>query len=395
MPGKRIVICADGAWSSPYRSDGSDPALTNVLRVSQGVKPIAHDGTPQLVYHHSGVGTGWPRLDRVIGGGMGIGLSKGIVDAYGFLVDNYEAGDPIFLFGFSRGAYTVRSLAGLIRNCGILRKEHADRITEAYARYRDRDAPEWHPNGLEAMAFRDRYSWREARRRSDDPRGEDTVLHFLGVWETVGALGVPAGLLRGLAKRRYAFHDTQLSRWVDHAYHALAIDERRAAFFPTLWDPGSPRLAGQSLLQVWFAGVHANVGGGYPDTGLSDLALEWLAHHAMAHGLDLDRASVRRSPNALGHLADSQTLGFRALGVWGKLNPVKRWCARTDLRAAEDVEIARRTSWTGDCLRPIPPGTTIHPSVDRRRLGHPEYRPANVAMAPSRRVSGAAGTSAA
>ena len=104
MAGKRIVICADGTWTSPYRSDGSDPSLTNVRRVSQAVKPIGHDDTPQLVYYHSGVGTGWAGLDRVLGGGMGIGLSKSIVDAYRFLVDNYEAGDRIFLFGSSRGA---------------------------------------------------------------------------------------------------------------------------------------------------------------------------------------------------------------------------------------------------------------------------------------------------
>ena len=395
MAGKRIVICADGTWSSPYRDDGGDPRLTNVVRLSQAIVPVAADRTPQLVYYQSGGGTGWARVDRVLGGGMGIGISRHIVDAYTFLVANYEAGDDVFLFGFSRGAYTVRSLAGLIRNCGILRKAHADRIEEAYGHYRERDAAGWHPSGADAVAFRERYAWREPVRR-DDERGQDTTIRFLGVWDTVGALGVPGGFLRHLAKRRYAFHDTQLSRWVDHAYQALALDERRAPFFPTLWDPVSPRLPGQSLLQAWLPGVHANVGGGYVDAGLSDVALDWLATHATAHGLELDWTAIRRRPNPLGAIVDSQTLGFRALGLWMKLNPARLFRASSDVQSTADAAIARRTSWTGDCVRPVPATTVVHPSVHQRRVGRADYRPPNVlGPTPAALTPARAGTSAA
>ena len=398
MAGKRIVICADGTWGSPYRQDGSHAGLTNVRRMAQAVLPVTDDRTPQVVLYQSGLGTGGARVDRLLGGGMGLGLATNVVDAYTFLVGNYEAGDELYLFGFSRGAYTARSLAGLIRNCGILRKAHAERVQEAYDRYRDRRSPDWHPSGSKAIAFREAHAWRETRRRSDDQRGQDTTIRFLGVWDTVGAFGVPSGLWRSLTRRAHGFHDTQLSRCVDHAYQALAVDERRAPFYPTLWDPGSPRLPGQTLLQVWFAGVHANVGGGYPDAGLSDIALDWLASHAMAHGLGLDRAIIRRGPNALGPLVDSQTLGYRAIGVWGKLNPFHRWYARTDVRAREDAAIARRTSWRGDCVRPIPPGTTVHPSVHQRRLARLDYRPPNVSTAALRALkptTDGAGTSAA
>jgi uncharacterized protein (DUF2235 family) len=379
MAGKRIVICADGTWNSPYRSDASERCLTNVFKIAQAVKPIARDRTPQLVYYHPGVGTGWGRIDRVLGGGLGLGISRNIIDAYLFIVSNYEAGDEIFLFGFSRGAYTVRSLAGLIRNCGILRKAHTDRVQAAYDHYRDPDDA-WHPSGIRAIEFRQRFSWREKPASSDGDCGRDSGITFLGVWDTVGALGVPDGILRYVTKRSYAFHDTQLSRWVDHAYHALALDEHRAPFYPTLWDPRSPRLPGQTIEQVWFAGAHSNVGGGYPDSGLSDIAFEWLADRARRHGLDVDPDTVHPVPDAGGVLVDSLTLGFRIAGVWGKLlDPLRRWwvTVRDDAQARGDIAIAAQTSWAGECVRPVGSGTSVHASVELRRR-QTNYRPPNV-----------------
>jgi uncharacterized protein (DUF2235 family) len=371
MAGKRIVVCADGTWISPFRVAGADPCPTNPFRMAQAIVPVAADRTPQLVYYRRG---------------SGLGVSKEIVDAYGFLVANYESGDEVFLFGFSRGAYTVRSLAGLIRNCGILRKAHAERIREAYGHYRDRDSAGWHPRGSDAVAFRERWAWREPRGLHDE-RGHDTTIRFLGVWDTVGALGIPSGVLR---RRSRALHDTQLSRFVDHAYQALALDERRAPFFPALWDPSSPRLPGQTLLQAWFPGAHANVGGGYADAGLADVALDWLATHATRHGLELDWTAIRRRPNPLGAMADSQTLACRALGLWTKLNPAHLF------RPSRDRAIARRTRWTGDCIRPVPAGTVVHPSVHQRRVGRADYRPPNVVgAAPSALTPAGAGTSAA
>ena len=209
---KRIVICSDGTWQTPRQED-----TTHVLEMARAVLPAAADGTVQAVFYDWGVGTDG-LLHRVLGGISGQGIDRNIRDCYRFLVHNYEDGDEIYLFGFSRGAYTVRSLAGLVRNCGILRKDEAGRLSDAYRIYRRADAA---PSSAEAKAFRAAYS-REA------------MIAFIGVWDTVGALGIP---LRGLSKlttRRHRFHDVELSRFVKHACHALAIDERRRPFQPSL-----------------------------------------------------------------------------------------------------------------------------------------------------------------
>jgi hypothetical protein len=205
-----------------------------------------------------------------------MGLSGNVKDAYRFLVDAYEPGDELYLFGFSRGAFTARSVAGLVRNCGILRRENADRVEEAWALYRDRIEK---PSGTAATLFRGTYA-------------HETRIHFIGVWDTVGSLGIPlAGPRRlpvvRLVNRRWAFHDTELSSRVDGAFHALAVDEQRGPFAPTLWhqQPGDAE-KGRELKQVWFAGVHSDVGGGCPDTALSDVALLWMVHQARRYGLE-------------------------------------------------------------------------------------------------------------
>jgi uncharacterized protein (DUF2235 family) len=173
----------------------------------------------------------------------GAGLAKNVRDAYRFLVYNYTSGDDIYFFGFSRGAYTVRSTAGLIRKCGLLHKEHADRLRDAFKLYRKRDPT---PDTQEALEFRDRYSRSPIR------------IRFIGVWDTVGSLGVPIDVFRFLSRSRYEFHDVSLSRSVEYAYHAVAIDERRGPFRPTLWEQ-HPEATGQVLEQVWFVGVHMDI----------------------------------------------------------------------------------------------------------------------------------------
>ncbi|MFF1272579.1 DUF2235 domain-containing protein [Streptomyces marokkonensis] len=269
---KRLVVCCDGTWNF-----ADQPSRTNVAKVALSVAPWTAAGKEQRVHYHSGVGT--HRWDRLRGGAFGVGLSRNIVDTYRFLVEAYEPDDELFLFGFSRGAFTARSLAGLIRNSGILRRDHADRIPQAWALYRDRIEQ---PNGAAATLFRRSYA-------------RETEIAFIGVWDTVGALGIPvpgAAWLRPAAhrvNRRWAFHNTELSSWVRAAFHALAVDEQRSAFRPTLWhrQPGAAA-RGQELKQVWFAGVHSDVGGGYAETGLSDITLLWMADHARRHGLEFD-----------------------------------------------------------------------------------------------------------
>jgi uncharacterized protein (DUF2235 family) len=278
---KRLVVCCDGTWNRP---DAKSP--TNVVRLKDAV--AASDGEiRQVVHYHEGVGTG-EGMDRFIGGGFGWGLSRNVRDAYRFVVEQYDPGDQLFFFGFSRGAYTARSAVGLVRNAGILRRQHADRIDEAYELYRDR-GDDTHPNGDASMRFRAQYSH------------DDIAVRFVGVWDTVGALGIP-GVPRFLSGRLWAFHDTQLSSKVELAYQALAIDERRRPFLPSLWyraaDDDRP------LEQRWFVGVHSDVGGGYPERALADITLWWMTEKARAAGLAF-KDDLRMHPNVDGECHDS------------------------------------------------------------------------------------------
>ena len=292
---KRIVICSDGTW------DTADKRYhTNVVKMRDAIARDAQpDGTIQMVKYDPGVGTG-NLLDRIRGGVLGRGLNKNIKDCYRSLIDNYEDGDEIFLFGFSRGAYTVRSLAGLVRKCWLPHKNHADKVDEAFGIYRKADKT---PDTPEAIEFRARFS-------------RKIEIKFIGVWDTVGSLGIPAGMgslfdmLRKLTRWRYKFHDTGLSRYVKNAYHAIAIDERRAPFAPTLWEAQRPK-PGQVIEQAWFTGVHRDVGGGAgEDTGLSDLAFTWMVEKAQGCELVFNHLSLAHiRPKGNGVLHDSRT-GF-------------------------------------------------------------------------------------
>lgn len=302
MAARRLIFCTDGTWNVPDQKDGKHLCPSNVAKLAGAVASAGEDGTEQLMYYHRGVGTG--KFDRLIGGAFGWGISNHICDAYRFLIQHYEPDDEIFLFGFSRGAYIARSIAGLIRNCGVLRLEHIDRITAAYNLYRRRDNPSA-PTGFEAELFRKTYA-------------HEPQIKFIGVWDTVGALGIPVGIpwlpisLVHYLNKRWEFHDVQLSRFVENAYHAVAIDERRRQFAPTLWQQQEDA-PNQTLHQVWFAGVHTNVGGGYSDSGLSDLAFLWMQHNAAKCGLTFDPPPQGEEPhpNPLGVLRDSRSRLFK------------------------------------------------------------------------------------
>jgi uncharacterized protein (DUF2235 family) len=299
---RRIVICADGTWNTPDQLDQGERRPSNVVKVVRTVRPVARDGTPQILYYHEGVGTSWSLLDRWLGGGAGVGLDQNVRHAYRFLVDNYEDGDELFLFGFSRGAYTVRSLAGLIRNSGILHKRFAAMVPDALDLYRRRDTSA-HPKSAEAETFREKYA-------------RSTRIKFIGVWDTVGALGVPGRLFTRSKRRRYEFHDVELSSYVDNAFHALAIDERRKPFAPALWKVKD--VPAQRVEQTWFAGVHTNVGGGYADSGLSDLAFQWMQERAAQCGLEFDGEIVTSliQPSSKGALRESMTWFYRLVGTY-------------------------------------------------------------------------------
>ncbi|MGY1687854.1 DUF2235 domain-containing protein [Geodermatophilus sp. SYSU D00867] len=309
MP-KRLVVCCDGTWNTPDQVAEGRPCPTNVTKLALEVAPAGADGLRQCVFYLRGVGTA--RGERYRGGAFGVGLSRAVKDAYRTIVDNYEPGDELWFFGFSRGAFTARSTAGFVRTAGVLERRHAGRLDEAYELYRCREA---HPRGTEAELFRRSYSY-------------EPDVHFIGVWDTVGALGLPVRGL-GFVNRRWAFHDTTLSSKVRNAFQALAVDETRRAFRPTLWEPhrGDARPEGQRLEQVWFSGVHCGVGGGYRDTSLSDVALLWMVDRARECGLAFHRDAFappppggapddnrpRPVPDPLGELRDSRTGLYRLL----------------------------------------------------------------------------------
>jgi uncharacterized protein (DUF2235 family) len=299
---KRLVVCCDGTWNVPDQKDGDSICPSNVAKMALAVADSDGQGKQQRVYYQRGVGTG--ARDHLRGGAFGWGLSSHIQDAYRFLIEEYEDGDAVFLFGFSRGAYTARSIAGFIRNSGLLKREHRDQLDAAYALYRRRDDAS-HPTGFEAQLFRRAFS-REIR------------ITFIGVWDTVGSLGIPSGLpglpggLLQLINKRWGFHDVKLSSYVDNAFHAVAIDERRRQFEPTLWEQQEHSL-GQNMEQVWFTGVHTNIGGGDLDTGLSDLTFLWMKDKAQAAGLAFDQAYIAQTikPNPLGAMRDSKVGIYR------------------------------------------------------------------------------------
>ncbi len=347
---KRLIVCCDGTWNVPDETRDGVAAPTNVARLADGV--ATENRQTQRLYYEPGVGT--RPGERFTGGAFGIGLSRNIVSAYQWLAETYAEGDQLFLLGFSRGAYTARSLAGLIRNCGILRPEHADRVNDAFNFYRDRTSVT-HPTALASEIFRDMYSYASER------------IRFIGVWDTVGALGIPDylpgwGTVSQLTSRwreLWGFHDTQLSSRVDCAYHALSIDEQRRAFKPTLWT-GKPS-AGQTVQQVWFAGTHSEVGGGASDHSLSDVALLWLAERAREHGVEfkpgrltagaVDAAGLPITPSFAGPIVDSRKGLYRLLPAYHRL-------AKTSLNDGPGQSLATSViSRLGDArLEYKPPG---------------------------------------
>jgi uncharacterized protein (DUF2235 family) len=299
---KRLVICCDGTWSSLKQ-----PNPTNVRRVWDEVPRAAADGTPQLTCYLEGVGAGLPLLGHLAGGAFGWGLSANVRKAYEFVVKNYEPDDELFFFGFSRGAYTARSTVGLIRNCGVLRSEHAGLIGDAYRLYRNRDEATG-PDSPDAVRFRKEHAHEDV-----------TPIRFIGVWDTVGALGIPlsGGRLLHLVNRRWQFHDMTLSSTVQSAFQALAVDEHRKSYVPAVWKPSrKPAEQNQEREQVWFAGAHSDVGGGYPEHDLSDIALRWLANRADKCGLAFDPGAFDSLARAdvKGKLHTSLNAFFRLFG---------------------------------------------------------------------------------
>ena len=304
---KRLITCNDGTWNKPAIKDKQGKEInTNVCYLYNAIAPKDKNGVEQRKFYDTGVGSGYQLLDQIAGGLTGEGIDRKIKNAYQFLVLNYDPGDDIYLFGFSRGAYTARSLAGFIRCCGILKPENMHFIDEAYRLYRDRN-DYTKPESDLMRSFRKNFSFEDVTR-----------IKFIGVWDTVGALGIPLPAWRLYNLKKYKFHDPILSSTIDYAYHALAIDEHRKNFAPVLWELSNNQKGGGNIEveQRWFAGAHSDVGGGYLEQGLSNRTLYWMIEKAANTNLAFDDVKLASHPeNILEKIHDSYTCLFW-LGGW-------------------------------------------------------------------------------
>lgn len=269
-----LALFLDGTWNT-------DDDNTNVFRL----KSLCAQTPSQLRYYSKGVGTS--RGQAFIGGAFGYGLDDEVVRAYQWLMENFQQDDRIYVFGFSRGAFTARSLCGLISKCGLLRLGSPLSLKQLYSRYR---------LGSSVRTIRQLANVSPADMSVEERwikiYSQAIPIFFQGLWDTVGAIGVPFGHFPKVSRSQFAFLETDLRINYARAYHALAIDEHRKAFAPTLWKrtiqdntDNYPARPLSDVEQRWFVGAHADVGGGYPDGAVSQAPARWILGKAILHGL--------------------------------------------------------------------------------------------------------------
>ncbi|KAF7856153.1 uncharacterized protein EAF02_011412 [Botrytis sinoallii] len=359
---KRIVLCCDGTWMDsddgftkptliPYKPTGTLQTPSNVTRLSRCLRRYGPDGTHQIIYYHSGVGTGSSMLDTLSGGMLGTGISENIREVYSFIAANYTPGDEIILVGFSRGAFTARSVAGMISDIGLLTRYG---MSNFYAIFKDQenfrnanykdifpDIP--FPNKPKDG---DEYKKRLVEQnltRVYDPNGSRIRVHAVAVWDTVGSLGIPnIALLAKLglphSTKEYKFHDTNLSGYIRHAFQALALDEHRRPFSPAVWEIRDFEDEPTDLRQVWFPGSHANVGGGYDDQEIANITLAWMMDQLASIGVSFHEDAIdiifQKSVHYYETLPPPSTSIFRfskpinewaTPAVYEKHHPVRPW----------------------------------------------------------------------
>jgi uncharacterized protein (DUF2235 family) len=335
--GRNIVLCCDGT-ANEFAKDN-----TNVVKL---YSVLTQDPATQVTYYHPGLGTMEPagalttfarKLTKVLGMAVGYGLANDMRDAYVFLMRTYRPGDRVFLFGFSRGAYTVRAVASLLHMYGLIRPDneplvpYAIRMLMAIKRSQDHDEAAVGAYFKLAAEFKKSMSWTEC------------APHFVGVWDTVSSVG----WLENPLKLPYVANNPS----IQVGRHAVAIDERRAFFRTHLWRrPADPKAAygPRDVQQVWFPGVHCDVGGGYAETGLSDVALRWMVGEAEAAGLLLDPARVDAvlAPAIDARGAAAAPMHESLKGAWHLAEVVlkKRYDMATG-RTGRRMNLWRRRSW--------------------------------------------------
>lgn len=302
---KNIVIFSDGTGQK-----GGIGSNTNVYKLFNMIEDRTQR---QIAFYDPGLGTDWRKVTGAIAGS---GISKNILDCYEFLFENFEAEDDIYLFGFSRGAATVRSLTGFLHLFGILPRSRKDLIHQAFRIYKIENHSKRNERA-KAFIAKHHTMWAKVK--------------FLGVFDTVAALGLPIPWLSVLLDRLtpYKFHSFDLSDSVVYARQALSIDEERKTFAPVFWDRlASPKPAGR-MKQVWFCGVHTDVGGGYAEDDLSNISLRWMIKEATEKGLIIYEKSPAyltlknslANPNGVMHNEQKEFPGKlfkRAIRSWNK-----------------------------------------------------------------------------
>jgi uncharacterized protein (DUF2235 family) len=357
---KRMAMFLDGTWNNVS-------ANTNVWRL----KSLCACSPEQLVYYSPGVGT--QSGEHITGGMFGIGIDEEVIDAYEWLIENYEPGAQLFIFGFSRGAFTARSLAGFISKCGLLQPGSPVSIRQMFQRYR---------KGV-AISILELAKAPENGLTQEDKLikvySQSIPIWFQGVWDTVGSLGVPVPFIPKVNRKDFAFLETDLRINDTHAFHALAIDEHRGAFAPTLWVKSTPKQGDtypprklDAVEQRWFVGAHANVGGGYEDDLLAEVPPSWLMSKAMEHGLELKHSVVIDGNVNACEIRDSYA--EMEHGAYKALTFGKRYYRPI---GAQPVD-------TGDAVRSTI-NETIDASVFDRWRNNQAYRPKNLSEWAGRR----------
>ncbi len=329
MP-KNIVVCCDGTGN-----EVKEDALSNVLELYKRLDKS--DPSRQVAYYDPGLGTlpaaglqtkTAKALTKVAGLAFGYGLPTNTKEAYTFLMRVYQPGDRVFLYGFSRGAYTVRALAGMIQMFGLLQPYNDNLVEYALQLHRKTSRNPWKV----AARFR-KYFPRHVFAEGEKP------IHFIGVWDTVKSIG--------LLRRSLTLPYTRKLSSAAHGRHAVSLNEKRSKYRPNLWKPEhgdeiSPLTQRPRFLEVWFPGVHSDVGGGYTETGLSDITLEWMLQESRAHGLLVDQSSDERplQPDPTGVMHNP------LWPVWWVLG----WKSRQ-----------------------VPSGALVHASILARRAADPEF----------------------
>ena len=361
---KRLALFLDGTWNKPDDN-------TNVYRAWQLISDTDATGNTQRRYYHLGVGTRW--RDRFLGGVTGYGLDANLRDAYQWLVGEYEQGDAIYLLGFSRGAYTARSLAGLIARCGLLWPGSMFSVPQIFERYRQgKDAPALYE--MELGFRKPRPNVEEDELLLQQSRLVD--IEFIGVWDTVRALGLPGRIGQEITGKSNYFHSTNPSVRYRNMYQALAVDENRPAYRETLWtlfqpkDGPAPTLKpDQSLEQRWFVGAHCNLGGGYRNDPLAQLPLKWLLDKAEGTGLRFKRPPQMSGDEYLADPVDSY--GTFLKGVYRLLTLNHRY-----FRTIGGDPVPTRGTENPGLSCPV--NETIDASVFEHWKARPHYRPKNL-----------------